>query len=256
MKTRSLFVLGALSAAVLFPETARAAEANGFGEKSQLILSADRIVPVFSYSRSSVTRTDNNVELTTATSSTSSSILWGGQLGPDRVHTIPRVGVDFTIIPRLTLGGSAVFAFTLGGSTTSERVEGGTKREVSVDAPSTTVFGLVPRVGYILPVGDILGIWLRGGFAFYSVRTKTYDDNNANNYDVDKATVFSIDLDPQLTIVPFEHFFIGVGPLVNIPVGGTLTQEQTRGNTTVSRSDSLRVFQLGANASLGGWFNL
>jgi hypothetical protein len=256
MKTRTLFGCAALAAAFFVPTTSHAQDAHGFGSQTQLILSADRLVPLLSYSRTSVTRNDGGVELTSATSTTSASLLWGGRLGPDTVHTIPRVGIDVAIgSTHLTLGGSAVLAFTLGGSRSSESIRGGTRFETTVDAPSTTVFGFVPRVGYIIPVGDVLAIWLRGGLAFYSVRTKTFDDD-ANNHDIDRATAFSIDLDPQLTIVPLEHFFIGLGPLVNIPVAGSLTREQVRGPRTDSRSDDLRLLQIGATASLGGWFNL
>ena len=256
MKTRTLFGCAALLAALFVPATSQAQEAHGFGSQTQLILSADRLVPLLSYSRTSITRNDGGVELTTATSTTSSSLLWGGRLGPDFVHTIPRVGIDVAIgSTHLTLGGSAVLAFTLGGSRSAEAVQGGTKVETSVDAPSTTVFGFAPRIGYILALGDMFAIWLRGGVAFYSVRTKTYDDN-ANNHDIDRSSAFSLDLDPQFTIVPMEHFFIGLGPLVNIPIAGSLTHEEVRGPRTDSRSDDLRVLQIGATASLGGWFNL
>jgi hypothetical protein len=107
MKNRTLFGCAALLAALFVPATSQAQEAHGFGSQTQLILSADRLVPLFSYSRASVTRTEGNVELTSATSTTSSSLLWGGRLGPDFVHTIPRVGIDVAIgSTHLTLGGS------------------------------------------------------------------------------------------------------------------------------------------------------
>jgi len=259
MKSSTLLApLAVLAGFLLAPKTLHAQEQRGFGSQTQLILSADRLVPVLSYSRRSQTAVGNNgVEVTNATNNTSSSLLWGGNLGPDFVHTIPRVGADVAIgKSHLTLGGSFVFAFTLSGSRTTEAIApNGARVETEVDSPSSTVLGFVPRIGYILPLSDVVGFWFRGGFAIYSLRTKDYP--NPNEYNVDKNTVFSLDLDPQLTIVPVEHFFIGVGPLLNIPVGGSYTREEARpGRPITEFSVDQRVFQLGVTAALGGWFDL
>lgn len=256
MKTRTLLALGALGAAALVPTTAEAQDAHGFGSQTQLIVSADRLVPAFSWS--SVKETDStNDNNSDRTSGTSTSPLFGADLGAGTVHSIPRVGVDFAVIPHLTIGGAIPLAFTLGGSRETKRVNGNTTTTTTTDSPSTSVIGIGPRVGYILTFGDSFGLWLRGGFSFYAVRTTVEDKNdNTNNRLTTKDSIFSLDLDPQFVIAPLEHFFINVGPLVNIPLTGSRTTETVTGNTTRSVDNDLAVWHIGIHAGLGGWFNL
>ena len=236
---------------------AAAAPANGMGEQTQLILSADRLVPLFSYARVSETRNEGAVEVTDATNGSSSSLLWGGPLSVETPHTVPRVAFDFSIgHTRLTLGGSVVFGFGLGGSTETERVQNGQVVRVEVDSPKKTVIGVAPRVGYILPLGEYAAFWPRGGFAFYSVRTRTAEDDNANNTNTLSDSVLSLDIDPQFAIIPTEHVFFNVGPIVNIPLSGSRSAEFVRGATTTTVERDVSYFQFGITAGIGGWFNL
>ncbi len=69
-------------------------------------------------------------------------------------------------------------------------------------------------------------------------------------------TLFSLDLDPQFAIVPVEHFFFHVGPLVNIPFGGSRSVQSTVGATTTTGSNDASVFHFGITAGLGGWINM
>jgi hypothetical protein len=252
-------ILAVTGVLVSSSEAHAAGHANGLGEKGQLILSADRLVPFVSYTHSSVTRTEGGVELTNSQSGTNLSLLVGRNLAieesgatPINVHTIPRAAFDVTVIPQLTLGAAIAFGFGLGGTTKAEGIQGGNKVTVERDAPTATAIGLVPRVGYVIPLTDIFAFWPRVGFGFYSVSSSTEGANNVTTKISD--TLFSLDLDPQFAIVPVEHFFILAGPLVNIPLAGS---------RTVSRSDSSNkenpdtsLFNLGLSLSLGGWFNV
>lgn len=238
---------------------AQATEANGLGSKGQLILTADRLFPLFSYSSVSTTSTQGNTTRTESTRGTSLVMLIGTEPEVGVMHTIPRVGVDFTVTDRLTIGGSIMLAFGLSGTRKTEVVSGPTTTTREVDAPSRTIFGIGPRIGYILPIGDVLGLWLRGGFSFYSDRTKQTSINQGNNNDTvttSTATAFSVDLDPQLAIVPIRHVFFHVGPIVNIPLTGSQKVETTSGATTVSVSNDISIFHLGVSTGLGGWFDL
>jgi hypothetical protein len=240
--------LTAAAMAVVSPE-ASAQQAHGFGNKGELIVSADRLVPVFSHTTQSVRPFGGP---RTSTIRSSSSLLFGGDVSNRGAgdggagvfgmnpHTIPRVAIDYAVIDRLTLGGAAALGFTMGG-----------------DSPSTTAFGLAPRVGYILPVSSVIGFWFRGGFSFYSLRTRV-DQGPAVNYDIHSTSLFSLDLDPQLAIVPYEHFFFTVGPLVNIPLTGSRTTEQVRGlqPSQVFPEQDVSIFHFGIHAGIGGWFNL
>ncbi len=234
------------------------AQAKGFGDKHHLILTADRLVPVFSVERTSTTfQRGNNATQTDSVTRTSTMLLFSSPLERLTVHTVPRVGVDFTVIDRLTVGGFVAFGLGLGGSNKTEVVTGATRNEASLDAGDGTLFGIGPRVGYILPLADVLALWLRGGFSFYAQTNRDYDFDNNNRVRRSLTTTsFSIDLDPQLAIVPIEHFYFSFGPLLNIPVAGSRKIERQEGAGTTSVTNDFSQFHVGINASLGGWFNL
>jgi hypothetical protein len=243
-----------------------AGHANGFGEKGQLIVSADRLVPLFSYTSASITRTENNFELTDSKSGASISLLLGrnvaieesGASVPVNVHTIPRVAFDVTIIPRLTVGAAIAFGFGLGGTREDDNIVGGVKTTRERDEPTVTAIGLAPRVGYILPLADIFAFWPRAGIGIYSISGSREDETGGGAITRVKATdtLFSLDLDPQFALVPLEHFFIHAGPLVNIPLAGSRSVSTTTGATTNKRTDDASLFNLGLSAGLGGWFNV
>lgn len=246
-----LAAAGALGASL--PATASAQDANGFGEKSQLILSVDRLVPLLSYSSQTETSTQNNQTVRTTETGTSAVFLFGGEPNRAVVHTLPRIAFDFVVVRHLTLGGALAAAFGLGGKTETE--EGNVTQ--SRDAPRTTVFGFAPRVGYVLPLGHNFAFWPRGGFAFYSVSAKRTDLNKNNDVTVTASdTLWSLDLDPQFAWVPVEHFFVHFGPILNIPLTGSRSIEFVNGGRSVETKDNLSVFHFGLNASLGGWFDL
>lgn len=247
-------------AAMTWTTPSEAQEAGGLGAKGQLLVSADRLFPLFSYSRVSVTRTEAGRELTSSVSGSSLVMLVGTEPELGTVHTIPRVAVDYTIIDRLTLGGSVALAFGLGGTTKTDVVNGNTITTRESDAPTRNLIGISPRVGYIFPMGDVLAFWLRGGFSFYSAREKRtvfQGNNNIARTETDKDTVLSLDFDPQLMIVPIPHFFFHVGPIINLPVpAGSRTTEVSAGPTTTSTSYDLHVFHFGVSTGIGGWFDL
>ncbi len=70
---RTLTATGAALAVLLAAPLANAQTKGGFGEKGQFIISADRLVPVFSYT--SDVWTDNSVNPSVTTSVSGTSIL-------------------------------------------------------------------------------------------------------------------------------------------------------------------------------------
>lgn len=252
-----------LGAALLAGSDAKAAgHASGFGDKGQLILSADRLVPLFGYAHESVNATNNN-NVSTSTSSSEISLLFAHPGAANSllldVHSIPRVAVDFTVINNLTLGLGLGFLFGLGGTVKTTAQNGATTVTTNTDAPTGTMIGIAPRVGYIFALGEHLAFWPRAGFGFYSVNAKAKDTNNNNGNQTTTEitdTSFSLDLDPQLTIIPVENFFFTVGPTLNIPVTGTRSESVTTGATTTSASQDTSLLHFGINASIGGWIDL
>jgi hypothetical protein len=264
--------ISALLGAVILASTSHASaagDAKGLGEKYQLIISADRLVPLFAYTRSSISETTpGGIELTDSQTGAGISLLLGRNVGhaesftqyPVNVHTLPRVAFDFTVIPKLTLGAAIAFGFGLGGSNENEFVQGNLKTSQRTDSPTASAIGLAPRVGYIIGLSDIFAFWPRGGLGFYSVSVKTdiVDNNNpANVRTVSLSdTIFSLDLDPQFVLTPVEHFFFHFGPLINIPITGSRTAESRAGATTTTVSNDISLFHFGITAGLGGWLSL
>lgn len=244
--------------------SAAAGDAKGFGERYQLIITGDRILPLFSYASASADRLENgNITVTDSTSGANLSLLLGRNLAiqeggqfPANVHTIPRIAFDFTVIPRLTLGAAIAFGFGLGGSTETETIVNNTRTTTSNDSPTGTAIGLAPRVGYIIPITEHLAIWPRGGFAFYSV-SFTQEDTTGNPPAIRERsttdTILALDIDPTLAIVPVENFFFSIGPMVNIPLSGSRSTETRIGGTTASVSNDVSIFNIGISAAIGGW---
>lgn len=252
---RASFLAAAVALVVATPRDASAQEANGLGQKHQLILSVDRLMPVLSYTSQTVTATLGNQSFKTTDSGTSAAVLFGREPSLGAVHTIPRIAFDFAIIKHLTLGGALAFAVGLGGSR-SEDLPDGTSRKT--DAGKTSIVGFAPRVGYVIPLGDLFAFWPRAGFAVYSVSTSfpSVANNNTPVTTTNSDTVFSLDLDPQFAWVPVPHFFVHFGPLINIPVGGSRSVEVATPPRSVTTNNDLSVFHFGLSAGLGGWFDL
>ena len=233
------------------PSVASAQDAEGFGEKRQLILSVDRLMPVLSHTSQTISTEQGGGTRKSTDSGTSMAVLFGREPSLGVVHTLPRIAFDFTVVRHFTLGGSFAFAFGLG---TSRENDFGGNRTEKTDGPRTTIVGFAPRVGYVFPLGHVFAFWPRAGVAFYSVSTKTPIVNGPNNASqTDSDSVFSIDLDPQFVWTPVQHFFINFGPLINIPLSGSRSTENAAGGTT---KQDLSVFHAGISAGLGGWFDL
>lgn len=228
---------------------------GGFGEKGNVIISADRLMTLFSYvSRNEdFADTNNNVTVTrtVTTSGPAMSLLLGGNIPRENVHTIPRIALDYTIIPQLTIGGSIAVAFGLGGKQETKAGNVAT----SVDAPNTTIFGFAPRVGYIIDFNDTIAFWPRAGFAFYSASASSSStDRNGTVTVTNTTSFFSLDLDPQFAFLPFHHVGFLAGPLVNIPLAGKVTRSTEAGGTKTDVSTDSKTFQFGITTSMLVWF--
>jgi hypothetical protein len=240
------------------PSLARAQAApQGFGQQGQLILSADRLFTLFGYSR--VSQDDvappPNTQSTTTDTSSWFSFFWGSTAPAESFFTVPRVGLDYTIVPRVTLGGDLVAFFTVGGSRTTDTTVNGMTVSSSTDSPSTTIFGVAPRGGYIIPLNDILSLWLRGGFSFYTSSTKsTSNIGPLTGTTTEGVNQFALDLEPQLVINPIPHFGFTAGLTGDIPLVGHRSIDVSQGNASSSASAGSSILFIGANVGILGWF--
>jgi hypothetical protein len=246
---------------------------QGFGQKGEFVISADRLVPILAFTENKISDNANNTS--TSTTGSNISLLWGNNAiaasGPAGVgqglgglaaaltragnptfYTTPRVGFDYVFLPNWTLGGDLFVFFALGGSST-------TTGNPSVDTPSGNAFGIVPRIGYVFEMSQLLSIWLRGGVSFYHAGTSVQDNNCTSQNDTTSVNLFGFDIDPQLVISPAPHFAFTVGPAVDIGFAGgaSVTFPVGRGNacnTTQTTSDGYSAWNVGLTGGLLGWF--
>lgn len=255
-------LLGALVGCALLatPVAARAqAEEGRFGERGQLVLNADRLVPLFGYTVQSLTANDGDATTKTIDSGASFAFFVGKEPSLGTMHTVPRVAVDFTVLPELTVGTAFVVAFGLDGTRVEERTptnQAATKRETS--SPGATILGFAPRVGYVVSLGKSFAFWPRAGLGFYSVKTERAATSNlgVTATATETDTLFSLDLDPQLVWTPIPHVLVFAGPRANVPLTGAHETSFAQGAEAKDRSDDLSIFHFGVSAGFGAWFDL
>ena len=181
---RTLAAIGLMSGVMLGTSLAKAEAKGAFGQQGEFILSADRLVPLFSFVDISQEQTGplgpGVSKVNQTTQFTSLSLLQGGVPGTQAeaaFFAFPRIGFDYVVASNITIGGDILFYTTLGGhSSTETDFTNGTTTTTTVSAPSTLAFGIAPRGGYILPLSDLFSLWLRGrALTFYTASNEDAD---------------------------------------------------------------------------------
>ncbi|MGD0674613.1 MAG: hypothetical protein ABSC94_04300 [Polyangiaceae bacterium] len=259
--------IGATIGLLLTTSLSEADTRHDFGSPGELIISADRLVPFFSYTR--VAQDDYGATPGVASSSTTStetslSFFYGSSHGSlttltqeeeDQFFTVPRIGVDYVLAPNVTVGGDLILFFSGASQSNQTDYTNGTTENVSQSVGGSTVFGLAPRAGYILRVNGLVSLWLRGGLSFYTsvAGTARQPDGSYAHEDVDEL---ALDLDPQIVITPMPHFGLTAGLTADIPLVGqhSLTQFNADGSEASEESASSSVMFLGVTVGLLGYF--
>jgi len=241
---RTILAVSMAAAALLAASPARAQAKSELGEKGQFILSADRLLSLFSYQSFKTSPDDNN----SSTESTTGFSLLTSNSSHRTVFDAPRAALDYTIINRLTIGGSVFVAFDVSHDVTTKT--NGTS--VSTDQAKGTFWGFAPRVGYILPISNSVAFWPRGGLSYIRGTSTNPSNNNADS----SVTLeqLALDLEPIFVISPVPHFGITIGPVIDIPITGNYKSENTINNVTRNTSIDAAQFYIGASAGLLGYF--
>jgi hypothetical protein len=220
------------------------AEPLDFGARGQFALSADRLSPLFSYSRIS---TDTGGGDSTTNTTTSMSLLWTG--APEDVYDVPRVGLDYVVAPSITVGGelfgtipfSASRSTTMGGMTTSR------------DTAKYSAFGIGARGGYVLALSHGLAFWPRGGLSYARESTSNAINMMGGGSQSTTVSQFALNLEPIFMIQAAPHVGVVFGPVLDIPLSGNTHNEVTIGTMTVSTDNSTSQFHFGITLGLLGW---
>ena len=246
--TRTTMALGAALSALMFAGSAHAEEGQGthrFGNRG-FIISADRLLPLLSYQ--SITTTPPGGPSETE-SRTSIALMNNGPFGVfNSFYNLPRLGFDWLPIDNLTLGGAA-WLYTDLQASDNVTTNGVSK---STDTPKATYWGVAPRVGYIIRMGDMLSLWPRAGIEYHNV---SYSDVGSGSSSV---TQFALEAEAMLVISPWNHFGFTVGPTIDVPISGEQTSQVTNATgtstTTTTVRDDSKMWQIGLSAGMLGHF--
>jgi hypothetical protein len=133
---------------------------------------------------------------------------------------------DFFVIPNLSLGALLDF----------ERQS----QDVAGMNVSVTIFGIAARLGYDIPISDLVSLWPRVEIGYSHGSTDILGNS---------ATLTSIPfvLDIPLLFHPAPHFFIGPG----FVFATQLTSSASSGGVS---ADQPKLTQIGVDLTIGGYF--
>lgn len=102
-------------------------------------------------------------------------------------------GVDYFIIPNLSIGGGIGIYYTKTGES------------------NATKFSIGPRVGYNFEISKLFSVWPKLGFSY----------SHANqDAAIDEANALAINIFAPVLLHPAEHFIVGFGPFVDADLSG------------------------------------
>lgn len=267
---RTLTAVGAVLAVTATSSLARA-QARELGTPGEFIISADRLIPLFAYTRS-VQHTlpplpAGDTSQSTVVQQTGISFLWGavtstnvatpaGQELPINFFTIPRAGFDYVILPNFTIGGDLALYFTLGSGASEKTTDtSGVTTTVSEGNGGLLTFGIAPRAGYVLRLSHLISFWLRGGLSFYTETVDSRKLNNQGAFTRDGIDQFALDLDPQFVITPVAHLGLTAGLTADVPLAGEISEKNFTGTGSSTESSAgSSIFFFGATVGLIGFF--
>jgi hypothetical protein len=132
---------------------------------------------------------------------------------------------DYFVIPNLSIGGNILFGLL-------------SPAHGSGTGTTYTLFGIAPRVGYNIPITDMISFWPKVFFGY----TTASGSNNSGGYNSAALGVFA-----PIMFVPATHFVLGIGPNFSTQ----LSNNATGSGTSVAGP---KLTQVGIQATIGGWF--
>jgi hypothetical protein len=225
-------IFAALAAATLALPAAARADGSKFGGAGQLAISDDQ-------SLGGATNVGSGALVPTSPSSLSTASFQFGTLsnnGGSGTEFSVAPAADYFVIPNLSVGGNILFGVFSPAHGNS--------------GPGTTVtlFGIAPRVGYNLPITDMISFWPKVYFSYVTANGSS--GGNSSGLNASAIGVFA-----PLMFVPTPHFFLGIGPDFSTQLSNNETGSQTvNGVTQNGTLAQPKLTQVGLQATIGGWF--
>jgi hypothetical protein len=247
LATRTAVLIGVTATMLSLAGSARADDGgegrHRFGQPG-FVLTVDRLLPLLSYQ--SVKTNDEGV--TTTDSRLSIAIVNNGPYGIfSTFYNLPRIGADWIPVRNLTIGGAGWFYTDLSATETTSN------STTTTQQPKVTYWGVAPRVGYIIPLGDKIYLWPRLGVEYHNVSTSDVGNGSGS------ITQFAFLAEAMVVISPWDHFGFQVGPTADIPISGTQTSTSAPTGmggttTTTTTTESSAMLQIGISAGVLGHF--
>jgi hypothetical protein len=217
------------------------------------IVSADQLVPLVSYTSATTTYPGNSKTTNSATSIAFFTADAGNTASVVSFKTLPRLAFDYVLGTGITIGGSA-WIFT---NVSASQNSGGAS--MSTDRPKATYWGLAPRLGCVLPLGDILAIWPRTGVEYGEISFGSGGSVTVNGNPVSigggSINQLAVDLDVLLVVTPVRHLGLTIGPSVGIPLTGKVdTNALNTPASSNTASADISMWYVALNLGLMGYF--
>jgi hypothetical protein len=149
-----------------------------------------------------------------------------GQIAPGSSTTVALApAADFFVVQGFSVGGQFIYAH----ASQNSPVQG--TASVSEDG-----FGIAPRVGYNVALGDTFSIWPK---VFFEYETTTISNGGGS------ASALSVGVYVPVLVHPARHFFLGLGPNVQ-------TELSTTGGNGTKETQYGVMFVVGGWVPLGG----
>ncbi len=197
----------------------RASHEDGVDDPGHVIVSLRRLFPPVSYARDTQEGTRSIDE-----------IAWGSAPSHLDSYGLPRLGLDFVVTRRFTLGVDLFGVASFGGDTPSTRVN---------------ALGVAARAGYILPLGKVAFAWLTGGPEEVA-QWDAWGGTQSNGPSTFRSRYSQLGLvaEAHLVITPVPGFGITAGVASDVPLYGRYSTETTTAagsRTTTGSATSLRI---------------
>jgi hypothetical protein len=167
------------------------------------------------------------------------------QTGQTRVGFWIAPQADYFVVDHLSIGGRVEFQVTTRTDSTTT-VIAGTKTTTDTGYPALVDFTLLPRVGYLIPVGSRFAIWPRAAIGFAMRQNHLTPQANGT------FNALAIGLDVGVVIRMNETFYLKLQPeLTWLPVGGYSARPA---NVTISGGGS--AFEFGLLTAFGAFLPL
>jgi hypothetical protein len=183
-------ILGRTASAAELP--ADAAPNAGFGERGDLVLAVERLIPVVAVERT--TGDDPRVGSVTTTSFGASA-----DAAPRTVERLGRIAFDAAFLRRVTAGASVFASRILFRRYTDE---------------TGTLLGVAPRLGYVAPLGRSWALWPRAGT---QLSWRKFGDIGASS----RQTRWHATAELVLAWFPVRHAALTLTPTAMVPLGGS-----------------------------------